>query len=290
MNYKFLALLACASLAACGGGGSSGTTDTGTGTGTGTGGTTTPTNETDAVKVFAESLTAFNLAQSLVDLHVISGHTGSCPLGGTTSFSNQVQTVTNCVRDLPNDNAYTGQYGFANTGAYPIIPSVKLTITTDIKASTPSNLSNTRFTINHGTVSGATSYTTLVDTTQIQSDVSFTTGNSVYQVNGLLAVENNYTNRLSSPNFSYAKNNGALYSVSEGNKINIAGISNPNSGAYTVVESASIPVSLCSRIDVTFKSATDFEVYCVARTGNPVKYTKKWTDADIVAALAAAKQ
>jgi hypothetical protein len=285
MNYKFLALLACASLAACGGGGS--------GTATTDPVTPTPTPsaaETEAVKSFAESWTAVQLMQGLYDLQLIAGKTGNCPTAGTTAYASLTQTMTNCVRDIPNLFAYQGTYAVSNltiSGAYT---SATIAFNGGIKGLNPSDLTKTRWTLTGGSVTGSNQDTGTSDITTLGSSsnggnayADFMVGSSAYKLTSFIntSVDNNYVRQLVNHGFSFSKG-GVNYSLSTGQALNMVGNAKPNSGATIIT----YPSTLCPPpMRVTYRTATDFDLLCGTTT-----YSKKWTDTDIVAALTAAKQ
>lgn len=279
MNYKFLALLACASLAACGGGGGSGTATTDPVTPT----PTVSAAELEAVKVFAETYTASQLVQGVLDLQLLAGKSGNCPSGGTTAYSaaTQKQTMTNCRRDMPNLFTYQGNYDLSNVNLN--LEQSTMSFNGGLKALNPTDLTKTLWTLTGGTVSGDnTSQATSDRTTTIYtSTANFTVGSSTYNFTKIAGdVTNNYTSQLFYPTMTFQKSS-VSYDTYVPQPLNIVNNGNPSSGRISLTYAG----AKCVPMNIVYKSVNDIDLEC----GTAV-YAKKWTDADIVAAITAAQQ
>jgi hypothetical protein len=296
-KFAAIGIAALTLLTACGGGGGSSTTPATTGTtGVGSIADTTSQSYTASLKAFAETWIAGNtLLPSLTDLVRGAGSSGQCSSSGSSSSTATATTFTNCVRSYPSNNAYNGSFTFtgSQSGSSAVINVATIT---SMNILVPSNLPVVQFSIPSGSFAGGDTQT---GTTNV---VSLTSGTATFRV-GTSATSDTYI--ASNLNYQLTNNGSSLtaanyqssgtraYTITKGStnydvNIGIGGISatgnnNPNSGNSTISYTTTTG---CSPMRINFLSTTQFSLTCTS--GNDT-ITKNWTDADVVAAINAAK-
>jgi hypothetical protein len=293
-KFTAIGIAALTVLTACGGGGGGSTTPAAATTGTIA--DTTSAVYTASLKAFAETWIAGNaLLPSLTDLIIFAGNTGTCGTSGSLSSSATTTTATNCVRNYPSSNAYNGSY--TGTGS---ISGVNTTITVaainSMNILVPSNLSVVQFSIPSGSFAGGN---TPLGSTDV---LSLTSGSATFRV-GTTATSDTYI--VSNLNYQITNNGSALtaanyqasgtraYTITKGTTnydvnigtggISATGNNNPSSGNATMTYTTATG---CSPIRINFLSTSQFSLTC---TSDNTAITKNWTDADVIAAISAAK-
>jgi hypothetical protein len=290
MKKSLLTLAALSVLTACGGGGDSGS-----------GSNSNPTandlsNSASAVyvgslKAFAETWIAGNAIAGLHDLVMFAGQTGNCAGGGSLSYTSPTQTLTNCVRNYPQNGAYNGT--FTGSGA---AGSVNVTAINGVAVNSSVNPSSNPalYTYQSGSFEATLASAGNTDTTTL------TSGAVVFQVTGAansytlsnfkMAIANSGTGTVASTASGFTRayviarnGGGSTYDVNFTTPITTSGTNNPASGAAVITYTTS---TACSPLTVSFLSTTQFSMAC--SNGSPV--TKNWADADVQAALTAARQ
>ena len=274
-------------LAACGGGG-----------GDGSASTTVPPADNSAsyqasfLKTFAETTISFELVQSLGDVALIgsAGETGACPAGGTMAYDSATHTSTlnNCVLNYPVDNAYKGSLtSIVGNGSV-----INVTAISNLQMLDPQNLSSQQGTMTSGTITGTNVDNGTTDTTNFSGSVNSSySGASTYSASSIRAemVKNTGAQTLvvksgiagAEDFYSYATGT-KNYTVKVKTPISIQGQNHPASGVFEVTHNTP---SVCSPMLITYKSNQDFDLSC--KDGTQVT-NKKWVDADVQTALAAA--
>lgn len=271
-------------MTACGGGGGSDSGDT----------EKTIADQTSPVyqaslKAFAETWTGYDLMVGLNDLILFGSQSGNCPNGGTLSYASGVQTMTQCVRKYPADNAYSGTYngtGVANDFAIT---------NADVRVLDPSASYALQYRFTGSLAGGLTSSTSTTDTTTLKNgSVSFTVGAQTYLLQNLntttvttISTSNSLLTTATNGS-TYAYNiikGGTTYSVSLSQGIQVLGDARPSSGTAVITFAAGTG---CSPLKVRFISPTQFGLSCQS---DPQKEAvKNWSDADVKSALASAQQ
>lgn len=289
MKKSLLTLSVISLLAACGGGGggSSSTSPTTANDLTNTSSTT----YTGSLKAIAEAWIGGNAISGLHDLVMFAGQTGACAGGGTLSYTNPTQTLTNCVRNYPNNGAYSGTYtGTGSAGSVNVTAINNVTVNPSVN---PSN-NPTNYAYQSGSFTATSTSAGGTDTTTL------TSGSVVFQITGAansytlsnfkMALANSGTGTVASTasgstrTYVIARNGGgSTYDVNFSTPISTTGTNNPASGTAVISYTTS---AACSPLTVTFVSSTQFSMGC--SSGSPV--TKNWSDTDVQAALTAARQ
>jgi hypothetical protein len=296
-KFAAIGIAALTLLTACGGGGGSSTTPA-TGT-TGVGSIADPASPsyTASLKAFAETWVAGNaLLPSLTDIERGAGSSGPCSSSGSSSSTATTTTLTNCVRSYPSSNAYNGSYTFTGSQTSATSTAISVSAINGMNILVPSNLLVVQFSIPSGSFAGGDTQT---GTTNV---VSLTSGTATFRL-GTSATSDTYI--ASNLNYQLTNNGSSLtaanyqssgtraYTITKGStnydvNIGIGGISatgnnNPNSGNSTISYTTTTG---CSPMRINFLSTTQFSLTCTS--GNDT-ITKNWTDADVVAAINAAK-
>jgi hypothetical protein len=293
MKKSLLTLAVLSALTACGGGGD--------GSSSGGSNNSNPTTNdlsnssstvyVGSLKVIAETWIAGNAIAGLHDLVMFAGQTGNCAGGGSLSYTSPTQTLTNCVRNYPNNGAYNGTYsGTGSAGAINVTAINNVTVNSSVN---PAN-NPALYAYSSGSFGATLASAGGTDTTTL------TSGSVVFQVVGAansytlsnfkMALANSGTGTVASTvggftrAYVIARNGGgSTYDVNFTTPITTSGTNNPASGTAVISYTTS---TACSPLTVSFLSTTQFSMAC--SSGSPV--TKSWTDADVRAALAAARQ
>ena len=283
MKTPLLALGLAAVLTACGGGGSSSSDSADANKDSIA--DTTSTTYTASLKAVAEVNAATAFLSSVHDLVMFAGNSGNCAGGGTLSYAAPTQTLALCQRNYPKNGAYTGTY--TGTGD---ASGVSATAINAVKVYSSANTSQLQYTVSSGSFTGKVSTSGGADLTQLTGgSVVFNAGaSSAYT---LSALNNQITNNGSTQNVSYvnassptmrvAKTSGDTYDVTLNQTVQIVGDNFPSSGSASIAFST----TACTPIVLTYQANNQFNMSCGGHS-----LTKSWTDADVVAARAAAVQ
>lgn len=290
---RLLSLLLCIGhifiLSACGGGGN---TDTPVPPPTGANTISDPTSPTYSrgLQAVAEVLKGFEFVMSLNDLVITAGQTGSCGQAGTASYNSGVQTLTNCVRSFPNDEAYNGTFN-VSTSVAGSQTNVSVTGINNLKAFNPTNLASQDYAIPNGFFTASNLNSAGSDSTKLLSGgATFYPGTSgsgsQYGLSNLNATTVNngssYTvTQNSSSGFASVQRGTVTYDISIDNPISVTGNNLPGTGSVTVRYST----TTCNPLSISFISITKFVMACGGQS-----ITKNWNDSDVVAARALSRQ
>lgn len=284
MKSPLLAFGLAAVLTACGGGGGS-NANTPSGSETGSIADTTSTSYTTALKAVAEVNVATAFMSTVHDLLAFAGQSGNCGAGGSLSYTATTQTLTLCQRNYPNNGAYSGTY--TGTGS---ASGVSVTAINAVKLYDSATQKTLQYTVTSGNFTGSTSKNSAgADVSQVTGgSVVFNAGTSsaytLTKFNGQI-VNDGSSQNVSAINTSatilQVSKGGTTYDVTQNQTAQIVGNNFPSAGSASIAYST----TACSPIVLTYLPSNKFNMAC----GGHSK-TMSWTDADVVAARAAAVQ
>jgi hypothetical protein len=271
-------------LAACGGGGSSANDPANQQTANqNTVTDTTSATYTEALKAFAEVWQGARMTNGLADLSVMIGNSGNCPGGGSLSFSangnSGTQTANACVRRFPAWYAYTGSYSGTSINA----TTLAISSINNVSATAAPGMTAAPFTVASGSFSATQAAANGTETVSITNgSAAFNAGaNNSYVMSQInLATTNNGTTLSTTGSVNILKGSaGYTATIAQPVVTGTGGV--PSSGTVNVQYTS----STCGSPVFTFVSTAQFSITCNAHS-----ITKNWTDADVVAAVAAAAE
>ena len=279
-------------LSACGGGGGGGGDQDSPPppTGVNTISDTTSPTYLRGLQAVAEVLKGFEFVMSLNDLVISAGQTGNCGQAGTASYNSGVQTLTNCVRSFPNDEAYNGTFN-VTTSIAGSQTNVSVTGINNLKALNPTNLASQDYAIPNGFFTASNLNSSGSDSTKLLSGgATFYPGtsssSSQYSLSNLNTTTVNngssYTvSQNSSSGFASVQRGTVTYDISIDSPITVTGNNLPGSGAMTVRYST----TTCNPLSISFISITKFAMACGGQS-----ITKNWNDSDVLSARTLSRQ
>jgi hypothetical protein len=258
---------------------------------------TSSTNYQIALKTFAETFRAMEFLLVLNDIAAFSGNSGNCPSGGNLSYSASVETLNNCVRKYPAEQAYQGSFNVTTSNTNATTTAITVNSIAGIKANSPSNTSTTQFSITSGNFKA--------------NEILPATGNEVTELSKatvtlqagasstyLLLDANSSTLNDGLSLTTSGTSAGPLLKISKPPVSLLVGIQSivvlqpikqintnfPTSGSYQIFTGTNT-TGICSMIQVDLLGSNNFKLTC-----NGESITKNWNDADIKAARAASIQ
>lgn len=273
-------------VSACGGGGSN-TTATGTPV---VSPVTDPSAYTPDLQSFAVAWIALNLSLSAFDMLHMAGNTGNCGGGGQTAYDVGAarQTAQSCVLKTSPANAYTGGFALTFTNGVNTRSSTISSPTLQVAASAAPK--SAQFSVDSGVVNGIDDFSS--DTSDVYSVVTFSLqvtpagAATPYRIgtNGPGTLTQTLANGtpalvVSSLDIGVDRTQGAWRFAVRG--VASRGDSNPDTGSIAVADQSK-PAS--EQLTVSFGPGNSITFSAGGRS-----VTKLWGDADVRAALAAAR-
>lgn len=273
-------------VSACGGGGSDNAT---TGTPVVSPGTE-PSAYAPDLQSFAVAWIALNLSLSAADMLHMAGNTGNCGGGGQTAYDLGAvrQTAQACVLKTNPVNAYTGGFSLTYTNGVNTRASTISSPALQVAAAAAPKAA--QFSIDSGVISGIDDFSN--DTADVYSAVTFSLqvtpagAATPYRVgtNGPGTLTQSFANGtpalvVSSLDIGVNRAQGAWRLAVRG--VATRGDSNPDAGSITVADQSK-PAS--EQLTVSFGAGNNITFSAGGRS-----VTKLWGDADVRAALAAAR-
>lgn len=284
------------SLAGCGGGGSDSSESAVAAAPPPSPGTTLPTTPPTAytpdLRSFAVAWVGLQIAGTALDVLHITGETGNCGAGGSTryDFGAVRQTLSQCVVRTSPDSAYTGSWSATNTTTGKVksvaMSSPSLTVANPVAAG-----GQTQFAITAGNVGGLDDFSN--DAVDVYSAVGFSlearvgTANAFYRVGSNAAatasqsIQNGVATLLISSASLGVDYSGNAWRFTVQNLRSI-GDNRPDQGTLIVADQSQPSTAATT---VTFGTGNGLQF---SSGGQSV--VKRWSDADVQAALAAARQ
>ena len=291
MKSVLTAVTLTLALTACGGDGG------GTGTNTpvaaanpnaGTIADTSSVKYASALQAFAETWTGVIFLFGTNDLLKTAGVTSACPQGGSASFAAPMETLNLCRLKYPGDELYTGMFS-AIVAASANVTTVTSTAINGVRAYDPAQPNSLRYTFSSGSFGGSDTNTTGNDQLRLSSGSILVNigASSIYSISQFNSLTTNdgvslMVQSINPATKLFQTTKGVnSYDISATQTISILGDNNPSAGVLSIAYSSS---SACTPLVVTFLPANQFSLAC-----GGYSITKTWSDADYVAARAAAR-
>lgn len=277
------------SLAACGGGGNDSSDSVAAAPPASVPPVTTPTAYQPDLRSFAVAWVSLQVAGTALDVLHISGETGNCGAGGSTSYDPGAvrQTLSQCVVKTSPDAAYTGSWSATVTGNVKnVAMSSPSLVITD-----PGATGQTQFAITAGNVNGLDDFSN--DTVDVYSAIGFSldalvgSANAAYHIgsNAAGTASQSLQNGVASLSIQSASlgvnyaGNAWRFTVQNLRSI---GDNRPDQGTLVVADQSQ-PSTAATTVTFGASNALQF-------SSGGQSIAKNWSDADLQAALAAALQ